>query len=584
MGYKINHILFFTGLLLLGNCLRAPAQDTTQFGFRPPATDSADIIHLLNADELMGIQPGKSDSNQLQKLRGNVFLRQGQTFFSCDSALQNLTQNTIDAYGHIHINQADTIQTYADFLHYEGNVKVATLRQNVRLEDSEMTLTTNLLNYDMDSHIGSYMNGGKLVNKSTVLTSRRGYYYADTKDVYFKSDVQLTDPEYTLATDTLLYNTFTRIATFQAPTTINTGSSIIHTACGYYSTTENYAHLCDRSVIIDSSRQLTADSMNYHKSTGIGVAYGNVIWSDTAQHMTVLANYAVSDQMKKTIMATQKPLLILEREKDTLYTAADTLFSGVLPRPLKDTSRFADTLLQKPAEGFTADSQTTGPLQDTAQTSPPAAPQHELSDSILQKTADSPAAEDTADRRYVIAYHHVRLFSDSLQGVADSLYYSDIDSAFRFYKDPVLWTGVTQLTGDTIVLLTRDQQADRILLQQHAMIVNEAAPGMYNQIKGTIITGYFKEDNAIDWMSVDGNAESLYYAQDDNNAFVGGNHSTSARIHLYFKDGTLNTVVMIKDVDAAFTPPTKIPEEEKKLNGFLWEENRRPKTKASLME
>jgi lipopolysaccharide export system protein LptA len=531
------------------------AQDTTSV----PSTDSTKIIHLINADELMGIQPGGKDSAQLQKLTGHVRLIQGQTVFSCDSALQDLTHNTIDAYGHIHINQADTINTFSDYLHYEGDTKIATLRRNVRMTDGTMVLTTDVLVYDMNTHIGSYLDGGKLVNQSTVLTSERGYYYADTKDVYFKSQVQLHDPEYTLATDTLLYNTNSRIANFVAPTTINTGNSIIHTRCGYYNTIENYAHLCDRSTIIDSAQWITADSMNYSKTTGIGEAYGNVNWTDTARKMTILAGYAISHQQENTILATRQPLLIIARQKDTLYLASDTLYSAPLPPAVRP----ADSTAHTPPDLTASDS------------------------SVLPRPIDSLAStstDDTATRRYVIAYHQVRLFSDSLQGASDSLFYSDRDSAFHFYTSPVLWTGSTQLTGDTIVLFTHDQQADRILLDQHAMIINQIAPTTYNQIKGTQITGYFKTGNELEWMSVRGNAESMYYAQDDAGALVGGNHATSANIHLYFREGKLDKVVFLKDVDGDFMQPTKIPEENQQLRGFRWEDDRRPKSEAELMQ
>lgn len=655
-----------------------------------PPVDSSRIIHLLNADELMGIQPGPKDSSQFQKLTGNVRLMQGQTIFSCDSALQNLTLNTMDAYGHIHINQGDTIHTYSDFLHYEGNTKIATLTRNVRMTDGQMVLTTNLLNYDMNTHIGNYVDGGKLVTGSTVLTSRRGYYFADTKDAYFKERVELTDPEYTLATDTLLYNSDTRIATFVAPTTINTGGTLIHTACGYYNTLENYAHLCDRSDVVDSSQRLTADSLNFNRNTGIGIALGNVIWTDTARQMSVLANYAISDQQKSTILATQKPLLILERKTDTLFVAEDTLFSGPLLPPGDTTGMHAaagpsaspqdsalltplipsrdslgagkndahasgdsvlrardsvalrrsdslripadtaarpdtvprryapvpsvreDSLAHRPpppdslfpgslplpgarpaTPDTTAPADTLGtphsrtPASDSLppKLPPPAVSRQPASGqgTGAAKSDTSSAPHDTTSPRYVIAFHHVRMFSDSLQGVADSLYYSDVDSAFHFYGNPVLWTGNSQLTGDTIVLTTRNQEADRILLINHALIINQSGPGLFNQIKGTRITGYFKEGNQLDWMEADGNAESMYYAQDDNGAYVGANRSTSAMIRMYFLDGKLNKVVLIKDVDGNFLPPTKIPEEDQKLRGFKWMEDQRPKSRAELM-
>jgi lipopolysaccharide export system protein LptA len=669
----------FTGLVwLMAACLCHTAAAQVSGPPSPPG-DTSRIIHLLNADELMGIQPTGKDSSQLQKLTGNVRLMQGQTVFSCDSALQNLTLNTIDAFGHIHINQADTINTYSDLLHYEGNTKIATLTGNVRMTDGNMVLTTNHLDYDMNTHVGSYLNGGKLVTGSTVLVSQRGYYYADTKDTYFKNSVGLTDPEYTLATDTLLYNTDSRIATFVAPTTINTGGTIIHTACGYYNTLENFAHLCNRSTVIDSAQWLTADSLNFNRNTGIGVALGNVVWTDTANHTTMLAGYAITDQNAHTVLATQKPLVVLERDADTLFVAADTLFSGPLVSavPLKDTAagltpagsrdtailaplipsrdslKVIDTAAAPPAaapdttafppgqqELLKKDSQalstTAAPSTDTLHPEPapppgdttaypgkedslhtaglPGAPERPLpaTDTAKEaaplaaagdtaqprKTAEAPlplsrpqpAARDTAGHgdttslRYIIAFHHVRLYSDSLQGVSDSLYYSDQDSSFHFYVNPVLWTGESQLTGDTIVLTTRDQHAERILLQQHAMIINQSGPGLYNQIKGTNITGYFSPQNQLEWMEVDGNAESMYYAQDDQGAYVGANKSTSAKIRMYFLDGHLNKVVLLKDVDGQFLPPTKVPEEDRQLRGFKWQGDRRPQSKADLMQ
>lgn len=674
----------FTGLVWLlaaGLCHTATAQVS---GPPPPPGDTSQLIHLLNADELMGIQPSGKDSSQFQKLTGNVRLMQGQTVFSCDSALQNLTLNTIDAFGHIHINQADTINTYSDLLHYEGNTKIATLTNNVRMTDGNMVLTTNHLDYDMNTHVGSYLNGGKLVTGSTVLVSQRGYYYADTKDTYFKNSVELTDPEYTLATDTLRYNTDSRIATFVAPTTINTGGTIIHTACGYYNTLENFAHLCNRSTVIDSAQWLTADSLNFNRNTGIGVALGNVVWTDTANHTTMLAGYAITDQNAHTVLATQKPLVVLERNADTLFVAADTLFSGPLisSAPLQGTAAG-----QAAASGGVPDTATLAPLipsrdslsvTDTAAGPLPSAPDTtalppgrqallKKDDQALRVAAAVPAAdtlrlpsapapedtslrqqkdtlrtdslpgtraserllapsdtaepaahralaaardtvqprktpappsitreqpaatdtaghEDTTSLRYIIAFHHVRLYSDSLQGASDSLYYSDQDSSFHFYVDPVLWTGESQLTGDTIVLTTHDQHAERILLQQHAMIINQSGPGLYNQIKGTNITGYFSPQNQLEWMEVDGNAESMYYAQDDQGAYVGANKSTSAKIRMYFTDGHLDKVVLLKDVDGQFLPPTKVPAEDRQLRGFKWHEDRRPKSKADLMQ
>lgn len=631
--------LMFSGLVLVGLLRPCTAQDSLPDP--QPVKDTGQVIHLLNADILLGIQGKKGDSSQMQKLIGNVRLKQGGTIFTCDSALRYLYKNTIDAYGHIHINQADTINTYADFLHYEGNTKIATLKNNVKMTDGHMVLTTNYLTYDMNSHIGSYTNGGKLVNQETVLTSRLGYYYADTKDVYFKHNVKLNNPEYTLTTDTLLYNTRSHIATFLAPTAINTGKTVIYTSCGYYNTDEQYTHLCRRPSIADSTGTLTADTLNFSKTTGIGRAFGNVHWTDTAGQVTVESNYAISNRQKQTILATKNPLLILVQKDDSLFVASDTLFSGpVFPEtPQIDTTadslsyiyikpdnpvvqNYRDSLaaqpdsLRKKIPGAVRGTDSTLnrslllpvlpriPTQDTIAV--PTFMPLELPTNSKPKTAQTTdtrrgrlseekavapstdtsqvttAKQDSSQLRNIIAYYHVKLYSDSLQGAADSLYYSDVDSAFHFYGDPVLWTGQTQLTGDTIVLITENQQASRLLLQQNAMIINKVGPDQYNQIKGNIITGYFNDSSQLEWMEVEGNAECIYYAQEDNGAFVGVNHTTSSSIRLFFKDNHLNKVVFYKDVSGTFSNPLEVTKEEARLEGFKWEAQRRPLSKYDL--
>ncbi|MCF6404706.1 LPS export ABC transporter periplasmic protein LptC [Chitinophaga filiformis] len=650
--------LILTGLFL-GRLFPATAQET-----QPAGRDSNNVIHIIQSDKLNVLT---KDSVQLNRFIGNAIFRQGNTLFYCDSALINRASNILDAYGHIHINQADSIHIYGEYLHYEGNTRMATLRDNARLTDGKVTLSGPELQYDMNARIGTYVKGGKLVNGSSVLTSQEGYYYADTKDVYFNYNVLLVDPEYTLSTDTLLYNTQTKIATIVAPTTINDGKTVMYATSGEYNTETGEGNFDSRPTIEDSTATITADRITMDKRTGLAYATGNMVYRDTAQHMTLLSNYGTVNQTEKTILATQHPLMILEREKDTLYLAADTLFSGVLKRdtftvapvrtsadsavladstsnmpdslrqPLSDstealvadTSAFAKKLKHALAPGdsskalvpamvvpkdsalITLKPNAVGILKDTAKamailrdtTRALKADSIVLSkdsaviglkskalalkDSLQQPPAlaleaDTSAAKDTSEIRYVRAWHHVRIYSDSLQGVADSIYYSSKDSIFRFYRNPVLWANETQLSGDTIFLYTKNQKADKLLLDQNALLVKESDPQLYNQIKGNQITGYFA-GQALDWMHVDGNAESIYYVRDDDSAYVSVNRTLSGIINIYFREGELHSISFIKDPEGTMYPFTQRPLDQMQLENFHWDIRRRPKSKYELM-
>jgi lipopolysaccharide export system protein LptA len=650
--------LILTGLFL-GRLFPATAQVT-----QPAARDSNNVIHIIQSDKLNVLT---KDSIQLNRFIGNAIFRQGNTLFYCDSALINRASNILDAYGHIHINQADSIHIYGEYLHYEGNTRMATLRDNARLTDGKVTLTGPELQYDMNARIGTYVKGGKLVNGSSVLTSQEGYYYADTKDVYFNYNVLLVDPEYTLSTDTLLYNTQTKIATIVAPTTINDGKTVMYATSGEYNTETGQGNFESRPTIEDSTATITADRITMDKRTGLAYATGNMIYRDTAQHMTLLSNYGTVNQTEKTVLATQHPLMILEGEKDTIYLAADTLFSGVLKRdtftvapvrtstdstvsvdstsnipdsirtPLRDstealpadTSVFAKKLKNALAPGdssklipamvvpkdsalITLKRNAVGIISDTAKamailrdTTRALKPDSIVlskdsavislrsralaaKDSLLALSpklavqTDTSATKDTSEIRYIRAWHHVRIYSDSLQGVADSIYYSSKDSIFRLYRNPILWANETQLSGDTIFLYTKNQKADKLLLDQNALLVKESDPTLYNQIKGNQITGYFA-GQALDWMHVDGNAESIYYVRDDDSAYVSVNRTLSGVINIYFREGQLHHISFIKDPEGTMYPFTQRPLDQMQLENFHWDIKRKPKSKYELM-
>src|SRR5258708_4595230 len=84
--------------------------------------------------------------------------------------------------------------------------------KNVKLTDGKGVLTTEEMQYDLNQKVGVYDHGGKIVNNGSVLTSEHATYYEETKDVYFKQNVVLKDPQYDLSADSLLYNTQTQVS------------------------------------------------------------------------------------------------------------------------------------------------------------------------------------------------------------------------------------------------------------------------------------------------------------------------------------------------------------------------------------
>lgn len=511
-----------------------------------PTTSKKDTskVVFFDADRLSYYKP--DSVTEIQILAGNVRIKQGSTLIWCDSAIENKRTRIIEAFGHVHINDADSVNAWSQYLQYFQDTKIGILKKDVKLTDSKSTLYTEELQYDMNQKVGEYHTGGKLITDKTELTSVEGIYYEDLKDAWFRKNVKLTDPSYKLNTDTLLYNTETGVATFVALTHIeDSAKKSVSTREGYYDSKNRKAFFAKRPIIHDGTVTIIADSVNSNDSTGINILTGKAIYADTTQGVIVMGDHIIANRKEGTFRATEHPLMIIKQDKDSIYVTGDTLYSGKLSK-LDSAQRIA------------------------------------AGDTIKGRfTVDMDNKEDSADR-YFQAFHHVRVFSDSLQAVCDSLFYSGRDSAFRLFTNPIVWASNNQVTGDTIFLYTKNRKADRLFVNENGLAVSKSGENMYDQIKGNRLYGYFT-DGAIDYMRSKGNAESVYYAKDNDGSLVGVNRASGDIIDIRFKDKEVKRVVFISDVNGTLFPIHQASEQDKLLKNFQWFEDKRPKTKEELI-
>jgi hypothetical protein len=262
--------------------------------------------------------------------------------------------------------------------------------------------------------------------------------------------------------------------------------------------------------------------------------------------MAVIANLIEANRNTDQFRATQKPLMIFQQENDTLYLAADTLYSARLSSLIRDS----------------------------------ASADHKIADSLAKESTGK--TKDSTDR-YFTAYSHVKIFSDSLQALSDSLFYSFKDSTFRLFKSPVFWSAENQVTGDTILLFTRNNKADRLLVNENALLINKDGTELFNQIEGHVINGSFS-DGIIDYIRAKGTASSIYYIKDQDSSMVGVNKASGDIIDLRFVNKELKRVLYINDVKGKMYPFKEFPDAEKQLRNFQWLEAKRPKDKFALLE
>lgn len=483
-------------------------------------------IKLVKADDFIGSMRG---GVRVERFVGNVIFEQNTTRIYCDSAYLYKKDNRIEAFGHVHITD-DSVDITSLRLDYDGNKKIARLRQRVVFEKSGVAkLYTDFLDYDRSKNLAKYFNGGKLVDTTNTLTSKKGYYDVRTNLASFKTDVVGVNKENTLLSDTLQYNSKTRIVYFRAFTKLidNDGKTAIYER-GVYDTRKKTSVLSSGQMETPSYK-VKADHYDLDDKKKYYKIKGHVAMTSKSENMTVYGEEGYMDKRSGISKVwTNAYTAKVDEAGDTLFLSADTLVS-----------------------------------------------------------IDS----DDLKKRRLLAYHNVRIFKSDMQGRADSLAYVNSDSTLFFYRDPVLWNKENQMTADSIRILLKGKKIDRIYMVNNSFVASIDSLINFNQIKGRKMTTYFK-DKTIDHVIVEGNGESIYYALEEKEVkkdslllkityLVGMNKMICSNIRINFKNGKINNVNSYVKPDASFFPPHEIQDKDRRLKGFTWREAQRP-TRADV--
>ncbi|MDN3586945.1 OstA-like protein [Pedobacter aquatilis] len=190
---------------------------------------------------------------------------------------------------------------------------------------------------------------------------------------------------------------------------------------------------------------------------------------------------------------------------------------------------------------------------------------------------------DTIQTRTIKAYHNVKIFKSNIQAKTDSLFYTSADSTLRCFVNPIVWSEGSQMVGDTIYVQFKNNKLNNLQAFRNSFLVNTPADSLrFNQIKGRFMTGFFSEGK-LKTLYVDGNAESIYYTQDDSTkVYKEMNQTLSSRIKFTFKENDIDDITYINNVEAAINPENKIPKDNV-LKGFSWKPKERPRSKKEAI-
>jgi lipopolysaccharide export system protein LptA len=506
---KGKGIVFLISLFILtaGNAEAGEAAEGGETG--PQDKKRIEILH----SDLMVIQ------GDMRRLLGDVRFMHNETYMTCDSAHFFPVKNLIEAYSKVHIYKGDTVHLYGEYLLYDSDTEYALVRDSVILIDNETTLYTDLIEYDMINETATYTTGGRILNQDNVLTSIIGIYYTETEIFNFKDSVELVNPDYTMYSDTLEYNTITEVAYFLGPSQIIGDSIDARCNRGWYDTKNEISLLMDEAYIDNKVQIVTGDSLYYESERGYGTANHDVTIRDTEQEIIVKGNESWYYKEPERFMITDSAQFIQVNEDDYLFLHADTLRS------------------------------------------------HTVQDS-------------TMDYRLVRAFYGCRIYSEDLQAKCDSLSYSFRDSVIRLYYNPVIWSGANQLFADSMALFTKNKEMHKMELYNNAFVIEEVDSSRYNQLKGKNLTGYFRE-NKLYKIEIRGNSEKIYFAIEEDE-LVGVDQSTCVNMDIYLEDGKIKELYMLDNPEGTLDPPLHTMPSLKRLENFQWFEAIRPKNRFDI--
>jgi lipopolysaccharide export system protein LptA len=413
-------------------------------------------VKLRQADVAKG---GKTPSgDRYERLLGHVIFKQKETTIFCDSAHFFKKQNSLEAYGKVRITEGDSITITGRKLEYDGDKKIAKMRNNVVFTKlASATLYTDYLDYMRDSNVAYYYNKGKLVDSTNVLTSVKGYYNLNNNVASFKKNVKVVNPDYTMYADSLQYNTRTKVINFVTETeVINTDSSKFIYERGNYNTVKKTSVL-SKGIGESQDYTIVGDRYDLDAMQNIAKVRGNVVMTHKLEKLIIYGQ--ASDYFKTsglTKVYDNAYVAKITDNNDTLFMRADTLVSIDSQDPKK---------------------------------------------------------------KKLLAYHNVKIYKRDMQGIADSVEYRSFDSTIFFYNKPVLWSEGNQLTADSISMLIKNNAINKIFLVDNAFVISTDTLFNYNQIKGRKMTASLA-NSKINKVYVEGNGESVYFALDDKNSFL----------------------------------------------------------------
>ena len=440
-----------------------------------------------------------------------------------DQAIFYKEDNFFRASGNVKMIQGDTITLTSGYAEYDGNTEFAFASNDVELSTPTTLLTTDSLFFDRQKQQAFYRSGGKVKDTANTITSKVGRYYLDNKKITFLNDVVVTSEENVINSNHLDFYEDNGESYLYGPSTITGENNKVYFERGFYDTHKDYGYFVKNSKIYYENREMSGDSIYFDRTKGFASATNNIKVIDTTHESVARGHYAEVYQNKDSVFITKRALVSKKQGQDSLHVHSDTLM-----------------ITGKP------------------------------------------------DHRIIRGYYDARFLKENMNGKADSIYISEKKGITKFLGNPVVFADLIQMTGDTIELFnnTETNKLDSLSVHDNAFLIQKDSISGYNQVKGKMMYGLFKDNNELDIANFIKNTETIYYWRDEKEKeeIIGINKAVSSSITIEFEDNEIYSIEYFESPENTTFRPEDFPENARKLRGFNWRGDERILTKAQLFE
>ena len=521
-------------VILLGSMMTimAMAQSPQSMLSKPDRTPIAPTVPKANRHTPGRIFLERADSliaeqylPNAQILVGNVMFRRGDMFMYCDSAVffssPSMPTDSMEAFGNIRCEQGDTLFLYGDWMEYSGWQQLASIYSNgakpVSLINRDVTLTTDILHYDMGIDLGYFNVWGKLTDARNTLTSLEGEYTPGTKDANFYTNAQMQGvsekgDSVWVYTDTLSYNTNTHLALLTCPSRILSHDGDIHTSNGLYDSNANKSWLYDRSTVhTKRGNTLTGDSLYYDRATGYGEAFGSMVLTDSARQVTMEGDYGYYNEVTDSSYVTGRARAMEYSRLDTLYLHAREIRSFLAP-----------------------------------------------------------------DSTHIMTAHpRARFYREDVQGLGDSLAFVEADSTLRMYINPIVWSDNRQVFGNQITVYFNDSTVERAWLPDFGFMAEHVDDDFFNQLSGKEMIAYF-DDGHLNQLDVNGSVQAIMLPQENDSTYNKIANIESSYMIAKFNGNEMERALLWSETTGTVTPLYLAKRSLFRLPRFKWYDVLRP--------